>query len=100
MWKLEITVNNKLILRAVPDNLMRDLINRFTIDNPKWIENDRMGRWNGDTEEDLDMMQEIYRNLYREGEVIETRMALAFLEKHPEIAARNKNIRQKNWKEL
>ena len=53
-----------------------------------------------DTEEDLDMMQEIYRNLYREGEVIETRTALEFLEKHPEIAALNKNIQQKNWKEL
>lgn len=50
---MKIIVSNRLILEDLPGGLERELIDRLTFQNPKWIENDRMGRWNGDTPEYL-----------------------------------------------
>ncbi len=43
---LKITLANKLRLADIPANLRNELINRLTLKNPKWLENERMGRWN------------------------------------------------------
>ena len=46
---MKISVSNTLILTQVPSEIFRTITERLTFDNPKWIENDRMGRWNGET---------------------------------------------------
>jgi len=50
---MKITILNKTFLQDIPTALERELTDRLTFQNPKWIENDRMGRWNGDTPEFL-----------------------------------------------
>lgn len=49
MFSLKIVISNKAFLQGVPEAFERVLTERLTFPNPKWIENDRMGRWNGDT---------------------------------------------------
>lgn len=46
---MKIIVSNRLILRDVPDEIRLLLMERLEMQNPKWIENERMGRWNGET---------------------------------------------------
>lgn len=48
-----IEVTNHIRLTGCPRDLARTIEDRLTFPNPKWIENDRMGRWNGDTPETL-----------------------------------------------
>jgi len=43
---LKITLSDKLRLADIPTNLHDELIQRLTLKNPKWLENERMGRWN------------------------------------------------------
>jgi len=50
---LRITISNKILLHGLPEASERELTGRLTFQNPKWLENDRMGRWNGDTPETL-----------------------------------------------
>jgi superfamily II DNA or RNA helicase len=44
--QLTITVTNHLRLTGLPAELESILTARLRITNPKWLENDRMGRWN------------------------------------------------------
>jgi superfamily II DNA or RNA helicase len=46
---LTITISNNLRLKNVPHDLRILLIEKLEILNPKWIENERMGRWNRGT---------------------------------------------------
>lgn len=41
-----ITVKNYAYLKNVPDELAEALVERLSLPNPKWLENERMGRWN------------------------------------------------------
>ncbi len=50
---MKIILSNNLILRDVPEEIYHLLKNRLQIPNPKWIENERMGRWNGNTPQTL-----------------------------------------------
>jgi superfamily II DNA or RNA helicase len=50
---MKITVSNHLILENVPPQIDHEISARMTFKNPEWIENDRMGRWNGETSEYL-----------------------------------------------
>ena len=50
---MKITINNRLELSDVPKKLYHAVCERLTIQNPKWIENNKMGRWNGGTPEHL-----------------------------------------------
>ena len=50
---MKITINNKLKLSDVPKKLYQDVCSRLTLNNPKWLENNKMGRWNGNTPEHL-----------------------------------------------
>jgi superfamily II DNA or RNA helicase len=44
-----ITVTNRLKLSAVPSELRQLLVAKLEFPNPKWVENERMGRWNRST---------------------------------------------------
>jgi len=50
---MKITISNRLILEHVPPQIDREVSARMTFKNPAWLENDRMGRWNGETPEYL-----------------------------------------------
>jgi superfamily II DNA or RNA helicase len=55
---LKMILSNKLVLREVPAELHQLLIKRLEIPNPKWIENERMGRWNGNTPQTLNFYEQ------------------------------------------
>jgi len=49
MTPLLITISANLRLKNVPDHLRQALTEKLAFVNPKWIENERMGRWNRGT---------------------------------------------------
>jgi len=49
MSPLTITIKENLRLKNVSPELMETLIKKLQFLNPKWLENDRMGRWNRGT---------------------------------------------------
>ena len=49
MSPLAITIKENLRLKNVPPELMETLIEKLQFLNPKWLENERMGRWNRGT---------------------------------------------------
>ena len=48
-----------------------------------------------DTEEDLRLIREIYKRLYRDDQIFYTEKVIELLEKHPELVAINAHIKQK-----
>lgn len=68
--------NDFKVMRLVPPKDLQRPELRFVVDNP----------------EDLIVMREIYKNLYKEGCVIGVSDAIRFLDEHPEIASINKSI--------
>jgi len=42
-------ISNLVTIQTVSESLKREIRNRLTIPNPVWEENERMGRWNGNT---------------------------------------------------
>ena len=53
MTPLTITISHNLQLANVPPELMAILTEKFELLNPKWLENERMGRWNRGTPKSL-----------------------------------------------
>ncbi|BBO80338.1 hypothetical protein DSCO28_09040 [Desulfosarcina ovata subsp. sediminis] len=51
--ELRITIDRTIKINAVPPMLLETLTKRFQILNPKWLENERMGRWNRGTKKTL-----------------------------------------------
>ena len=49
MPQLTITIKENLQLKNVPPEIMETLVEKLEFLNPKWLENDRMGRWNRGT---------------------------------------------------
>ena len=49
MSPFTITITNNLRLQNVPPDLLAILTGKLEILNPKWLENERMGRWNRGT---------------------------------------------------
>ena len=49
MSPLTITIKENLRLQNVPPELMEMLVQKLEFLNPKWLENERMGRWNRGT---------------------------------------------------
>lgn len=60
---MKILISNRLLLQDIPQALERELIEWLTFQNPKWIENVRMGRWNGETPEYLSCYEETRNGL-------------------------------------
>ena len=50
---MKIIVSNMLYLKDAPSDLRQTLSERLQMPNPKWLENERMGRWNGETPQTL-----------------------------------------------
>ncbi len=46
---MKVIIENKLRLSQVPETLRTTLVDRLQFPNPKWLENQRMGRWNKGT---------------------------------------------------
>ena len=46
---MKIIINNKLELSNIPDRLYQEVCSRLTFNNPKWLENNKMGYWNRGT---------------------------------------------------
>lgn len=56
--KMKITIANELQITDAPEPLLQKIRDTFTIENPRWIDNDKMSRWNGAT----DRWLTFYRN--------------------------------------
>jgi superfamily II DNA or RNA helicase len=50
---LQVTLSNTLRLQNVPPELHAELVKLLQFTNPKWLENERMGRWNRGTPKTL-----------------------------------------------
>ena len=53
MTAVQLTLSNRLYIRSAPDELIEGLKETLTLPNPKWLENERMGRWNRRTPKEL-----------------------------------------------
>ena len=47
---MKIILSNEIQIIEAPEPLVRKIRDTFTIENPRWIDNDRMSRWNGETD--------------------------------------------------
>ena len=47
---MKITLTSRIDITGAPEPLVRKIRDTFTIENPRWIDNDRMSRWNGETD--------------------------------------------------
>lgn len=50
---LKLVLTNRLVLENVSEALSDELVRKLTLPNPKWLENERMGRWNVGTPKEL-----------------------------------------------
>jgi superfamily II DNA or RNA helicase len=62
MPPLTITIKENLRLKDVPPQLMQRLMEKLEFANPKWLENERMGRWNRGTPQSLKFYDKVGRN--------------------------------------
>ncbi|MGD8549380.1 MAG: ATP-dependent helicase, partial [Desulfobacterales bacterium] len=46
---MKIIITNNLRLSNIPPEIRAKLMDTLTFPNPKWLENERMGRWNRST---------------------------------------------------
>ncbi len=61
---MKITIKNNLKLTDLSAELQQLLMDRLTIPNPKWMENRRMGRWNGKTPQLLHFYDKVRNGLW------------------------------------
>jgi len=61
MPPLKITITNNLRLKNVPPDIMAALTEKLEILNPKWLENERMRRWNRGTPKELRFYDKVGR---------------------------------------
>ena len=59
---MNIRLKNNLRLTGIPADLRRILIDKLAFPNPKWIENNRMGRWNGGVPQTLKFYSKIKKD--------------------------------------
>lgn len=72
----------------------------FKIDNFLGARDHSDHRWTIDTKEDFMLIDEIYKNLYKKGQIFSTSEVLAFLKKNPHLLKINKSIKQKTLEKL
>jgi len=60
---VSLTLSNYLKVKGLPDAFQSELTEKLTLINPKWLENERMGRWNRGTPRIL----KFYRRLGKAG---------------------------------
>jgi len=59
---VKILIANHLRLSQLPESILLELIGRLQFANPKWIENERMGRWNKGVPKTLTFYQRLGAN--------------------------------------
>jgi superfamily II DNA or RNA helicase len=59
---LRITLDASLKLTGLPTSLRDSLIKELSFPNPKWLENNRMGRWNGGIPKELRFYDKVGRD--------------------------------------
>jgi superfamily II DNA or RNA helicase len=47
---MKITLTSRIDITGAPEPLVRKIRDTFTIENPRWLDNDKMSRWNGGTD--------------------------------------------------
>jgi superfamily II DNA or RNA helicase len=47
---MKITITSRIDITGAPEPLARKIRETFTIENPRWLDNDKMSRWNGETD--------------------------------------------------
>jgi len=47
---MKITLTSRIDITGAPEPLLRKIRDTFTIENPRWLDNDKMSRWNGGTD--------------------------------------------------
>jgi superfamily II DNA or RNA helicase len=62
MTPVTITIKENLRLTDVPPQLMSQLVEKLEFVNPKWLENERMGRWNRGTPQSLKFYDKVGRS--------------------------------------
>jgi superfamily II DNA or RNA helicase len=60
--RLSVTIDHSLRLNRTPASLLETLVERFQMVNPKWLENQRMGRWNRGTKKILRFYRRFGKN--------------------------------------
>lgn len=50
---MNIILSNQVVCSSIPSNLEHLIKARLTFPNPKYVENDRLGYWNGDTPQEI-----------------------------------------------
>lgn len=81
----------------------REHVTPFIYEHPEFFrlhsfesETDRSNlRWTLDTPEDLQLIEEIYGALYKEGEIVATKQVLQLLKERPELIMLNAHVEQK-----
>jgi superfamily II DNA or RNA helicase len=63
---VKLLLGSELKLTGLPDSLREELVEKLTLPNPKWIENERLGRWNRNTPQAL----KFYRKTGKNGIVV------------------------------
>jgi superfamily II DNA or RNA helicase len=46
---MKVKITNKIMLSNIPEVILTAICEKLTMSNPKWHENEKMGRWNGET---------------------------------------------------
>ncbi|MFP4087738.1 MAG: DEAD/DEAH box helicase [Desulfobacteraceae bacterium] len=46
---MKASISNQIYISDIPEALSREITEQLTLPNPKWLENQKMGRWNGRT---------------------------------------------------
>lgn len=52
---IKLTLNNHIVIGNAPKAVINQIKKEYTIVNPKWVENNYMGRWNGDTPKKIEI---------------------------------------------
>jgi len=47
--KMRTTISNRIVIQDIPSSFGRELTDRLTLLSPKWMDNQKMNRWNGKT---------------------------------------------------
>jgi superfamily II DNA or RNA helicase len=55
---MKLTVTNKIMVQRAPEKFEAAVKERLTFPNPKWIENDKRGYWNGKTPKQLKFFEQ------------------------------------------
>ena len=63
MVNMKFIVSNKICVRGAPETFLSTVKDRLTFSNPRWIENDRHGYWNGKTPKQLKCFEQSKRGL-------------------------------------